>query len=114
MAPKTPRRLAEGARRDVASLVLIDAPSVRTVRRRYAETLASESPDTVLEFVSALLNGGGWAERVVAWEVLAAHEGAFARLNDRRVEMMAHGLSDWGSVDLYGVTIVGQAWRAGL
>ncbi len=27
---------------------------------------------------------------------------------------MAHGLSDWGSVDLYGVTVLGQAWRAGL
>ena len=27
---------------------------------------------------------------------------------------MAHGLSDWGSVDLFGVTVLGQAWRAGL
>jgi 3-methyladenine DNA glycosylase AlkD len=107
-------RFAEEVRRDLASLARIDAPSVRAVRRRYAATLASESPNNVLKFVDALLNGGGWAERVVAWEVLAAHEGAFARLNDRRVEMMAHRLSDWGSVDLYGVTVVGQAWRAGL
>jgi 3-methyladenine DNA glycosylase AlkD len=27
---------------------------------------------------------------------------------------MAHGLADWGSVDLFGVTVVGPAWRAGL
>lgn len=26
---------------------------------------------------------------------------------------MATGLSDWASVDLYGVTVLGQAWRDG-
>jgi 3-methyladenine DNA glycosylase AlkD len=76
--------------------------------------LADESPRIVLRFVRSLLGGAGWAERVVAWEVLAAHEGAFGLLNDRLVEEMADGLSDWGSVDLYGVTVLGQAWRAGL
>jgi 3-methyladenine DNA glycosylase AlkD len=28
-------------------------------------------------------------------------------------EEMAHGLSDWGTVDLLGVTVLGQAWRSG-
>jgi 3-methyladenine DNA glycosylase AlkD len=64
--------------------------------------------------VRSLLGNGAWAERVVAWEVLAAHERAFVLFNDRLAEEMAQGLSDWGSVDLYGVTVLGQAWRAGL
>ena len=68
----------------------------------------------MLRFVRSLLDRAGWAERVVAWEVLAGHEGAFALLDDRLAEEMAKGLSDWGSVDLYGVTVLGQAWRSGL
>ena len=106
--------LADEIRGDLASLPHIDTPSVRSLRRRYSKRLADESPTVVLQCVRSLLEGAGWAERVVAWEVLAAHERAFCLLNDRRVEEMAHGLSDWGSVDLFGVTVLGQAWRAGL
>ena len=101
--------LAEEVRRDLASLPRIDTPSVRSVRRRYSKVLANESPRIVLRFVMSLLAGGGWAERVVSWEVLAAHERAFGLLNDRLVEEMAHGLADWGSVDLFGVTVLGPA-----
>jgi DNA alkylation repair enzyme len=106
--------LADEARRDLASLPRIDAPSVRSLRRRYSHLLTDESPRVVLQFVRSLLDAAGWAERVVSWEVLAAHERAFALLNDGLVEGMAHGLSDWGSVELFGVTVLGQAWRAGL
>jgi len=31
-------------------------------------------------------------------------------VNDKLVDEMSEGLSDWGSVDLFGVTILGQAW----
>ena len=106
--------LADEVRRGLASLPRVDTPSVRSLRRRCSKGLTDAAPKTVLRFVRSLLDGAGWAERVVAWEVLAVHEGAFRLLNDRLVEAMAHGLSDWGSVDLYGVTVVGQAWRAGL
>jgi len=106
--------LAAEVRRDLASLPRIDTPSVRSVRRRYSKVLADESPRIVLRFVMSLRADAGWAQRVVSWEVFAAHERAFGLLNDRLVEEMAHGLADWGSVDLFGVTVVGPAWRAGL
>lgn len=106
--------IADDARRDLASLQQLNTPSVRAVRRRYSRVLAGASPQTVLRFVRSLLAGAGWAERVVAWEVLAGHAPAFDLLNDRLAEQMAKGLADWGSIDLYGVTVLGQAWRAGL
>jgi 3-methyladenine DNA glycosylase AlkD len=106
--------LADEVRRELAALRRIDTPSVRSLRRRYSRVLADESPKVVLQFVRSLLDRAGWAERVVALEVLAAHERAFGLLNDRLVEEMAHGLADWGSVDLFGVTVLGQAWRKGL
>jgi 3-methyladenine DNA glycosylase AlkD len=111
---KASLNLVDEVRRDLASLPRVDTPFVRLLRRRYSKVLAEASPKTVLQFVRSLLDASGWAERVVLFEVLTAHERAFGLLNDRLVEEMAHGLSDWGSVDLFGVTVLGQAWRAGL
>jgi 3-methyladenine DNA glycosylase AlkD len=98
-------------RSDLKRLPRLDASSVRSVRRRYSKALKTKSPAEVIAFVRSLLDGGGWAERVVAWEVLAEHPEAFALVDDRLVEEMAEGLSDWGSVNLYGITVLGQAWR---
>ena len=67
-----------------------------------------------MKIVRRLLDGAGWTERVIAFELLASHKPAFQLLNDRIVDEMAEGLSDWGSVDLFGVTVLGQAWREGL
>jgi 3-methyladenine DNA glycosylase AlkD len=98
---------------ELERLPRLDTPSVRSIQRRYSKLFKTKPPEEVIEFVRSLLDGGGWAERVVAWEVLANHSGAFALVDDRLVEEMAEGLSDWGSVDLFGVTVLGQAWREG-
>ena len=86
---------------------------MRRVRQRYSKMLETESADVVLRFVRGLLWNAGWAERVVAWETLALHPAGACALNDRLVEEMADGLEDWGSVDAFGVTVLGQAWREG-
>ena len=101
-------------RRRLAALEPLNTPSVRKLRRDYAKQLADAPPGTVLRFVRSLLDGGAWPERVIAYEVLAGHAGAFRLLDDRAAEAMARNLADWASVDLYGVTVLGQAWRAGL
>jgi 3-methyladenine DNA glycosylase AlkD len=98
-------------RSDLNRLPRLDASSVRSVRRRYSAAVKTSPPQEVIAFVRSLLDGGGWAERVIAWEVLAKHPEAFALVEDRLVEQMAKGLSDWGSVDLFGVTVLGRAWR---
>jgi 3-methyladenine DNA glycosylase AlkD len=105
---------ADQARRELAALSVVNAPSVRAIVRRYSRQLRGAAPAMVLDFAQALLRDATWAERVIAWEVLAANADAFRMINDRLVEQMARGLSDWPSVDLYGVTVVGRAWREGL
>lgn len=105
--------LSKIVRRDLAALPKQDAPSVRRLRRRHSKALERESPEVVLEFVRLLLRDASWAERVVAWETLARHRFAFAHVDDQLAEEMAEGLSDWGSVDLYAVTVLGRAWRDG-
>jgi 3-methyladenine DNA glycosylase AlkD len=106
------RDLTTVVRREIAALSRPDAASLRLIRRRYSEALKEEPPELVLRFVRSLSSSG--AERVVACEVLAYHPGAMDLLNDRLVEAMAEGLSDWGSVDVFGGTVAGVAWREGL
>jgi len=109
-----PDEIAASIRRDLASLSHHDVPSVREVRRQYSTSLKIAAPKSVLRIVRRLLRGGGWPERLIAFELLAGHKAAFELVDDKTVEEMATGLSDWGSVDLFGVTILGQAWREGL
>jgi 3-methyladenine DNA glycosylase AlkD len=71
-------------------------------------------PGIAMETVRRLLAFGDWRYRVLAFELLAGHPAAFGALTDAAVEALGEGLADWGSVDLFGVTVAGKAWREGL
>jgi len=108
-----PSRLAARARKDLAKLTHHDVPMVRSVRRRYSNLLKGQPARAVIGFAIELADGGDWPERLIAYEVVAAHRAAAASLGERHVARMANGLADWGTVDLFGVTILGPAWRDG-
>jgi 3-methyladenine DNA glycosylase AlkD len=108
------RAWSKAVRKDIAALARCNVASVRAVRRRYSRALKSEPAEDVLHFVRALLADGDWPARLVACETLESHKAAMRLLNNDLAEEMAQGLSDWGSVDLLGVTVLGQAWREGL
>lgn len=115
---KAPRRASVAAivaavRRDLGSLPIATTPAVRAVRVRYSKALATEAPKTILGVAAALVRGGTWPERVVAFELLSGHRDGMSRLDHVLVDRFGAGLEDWGSVDLYGVTIAGVAWRDG-
>jgi 3-methyladenine DNA glycosylase AlkD len=109
-----PDEIAASIRHDLASLSRQDAPSVRTIRQQYSRSLKAAPADSVFKLIRRLLHRGGWPERLIAFELLAGHKASFQLVDDKTVEEMSTGLSDWASVDLFGVTILGQAWRAGL
>ncbi|MEX2153083.1 MAG: DNA alkylation repair protein [Gemmatimonadaceae bacterium] len=87
---------------------------MRRLRRHYTRSLAQSPPSIVRAVARELLRTPGWTTRLVAYELLAGHREAFASLRERDVVAMGRGLSDWGSVDLFGVTVSGPAWRMGL
>jgi hypothetical protein len=101
-------------RQDLQENAGTGAASVRNVRRKYSWKLKQENPERLLVVVTALVCSGAWDDRLVGFELLLSHSGAFRKLNDELVEQLADGLADWGSVDLFGVTISGPAWREGL
>jgi 3-methyladenine DNA glycosylase AlkD len=103
----------ESIRRDLAASGASDTPSVRAVRRRWTRWLEREPSDHVLTIARELAHTGSWRERLIAYELLRHHEQAFRNLDDAFVESLTSGLSDWGVVDLFAVTVAGPAWRAG-
>jgi 3-methyladenine DNA glycosylase AlkD len=91
-----------------------DTPALRVVRRWLSRTLAKAAPSLVLAVADALVKRGGWADRLIAYETVAEHRPAFTALDETRVIRWSQGLADWGTVDLLGCTLAGQAWREGI
>jgi 3-methyladenine DNA glycosylase AlkD len=91
-----------------------DTPALRCVRRRLTPVLANVRPPFVLAVADALVKRGRWTDRLIAYETVAGHRGAFAALRERRLIRWSNGLADWGTVDLFGCTLGGQAWRQGV
>jgi 3-methyladenine DNA glycosylase AlkD len=91
-----------------------DTPSLRRVRRSLSRRLSKARPPLVLAVADALVKRGSWADRMIAYETVAGHRAAFAALDEGRVICWSEGLADWGTVDLFGCTLGGQAWRQGL
>jgi len=108
-----PASLARLARADLAALTLRSTPAVRLVRRRYSNLLKQQPARAVIEFAIAVSADGRWEGRLIACEAIALHPSALSALGERHVARMAKGLANWGTVDLFGVTILGPAWREG-
>jgi 3-methyladenine DNA glycosylase AlkD len=91
-----------------------DTQALRSVRRSLSKTLAKAAPTLVLAVADALVKRGRWTDRIIAYETVAEHPSAFAALDEARVIGWSQGLTDWGTVDLFGCTLGGQAWREGI
>jgi 3-methyladenine DNA glycosylase AlkD len=99
---------------EVSQLERPNVPSLRRVRRALSRRLANSPPTTVLGVADALVRRGGFADRMIAYELVAGHAAALAALSRVRIIRWSRGLADWTTVDLFGCTLGGQAWRTGL
>ena len=51
--------------------------------------------------------------RWVAYELIRHHKTTFESLTDETIERIGRGLDSWQSVDAFGCTLSGPAWRTG-
>jgi 3-methyladenine DNA glycosylase AlkD len=98
---------------DVDRLSAATTPAIRGVRRRYSKTLARESADLIVEIADRLFADDSWAGRQIACELVVQRRDVVRRLTGPMVEAWSKAFSDWGSIDLFGVTVAGVAWREG-
>jgi 3-methyladenine DNA glycosylase AlkD len=82
---------------------------VRAVRRAWSRRLRSAPPEAVVALAVALVDRQRW----VAYELVYAHPGGLDSLGVEAVERLGQGMADWGSVDAFGCSVSGPAWRRG-
>jgi 3-methyladenine DNA glycosylase AlkD len=81
---------------------------IRRVRREYSRRLRTVPGDQVVALVLALADRHRW----VAYELLYHHPAGLESVGIGEVELLGQGMSDWGTVDAFGCTVSGPAWRA--
>ena len=111
--PATVVDIVNAVRADLRTLPTLSADEIRGMRRRLSNRLVDARPSHVVDVADRLLSRGSAAERLVGTELLIARPDAIRRVKSRDVEKWATGLDDWGSIDMYGVTVAGVAWREG-
>jgi 3-methyladenine DNA glycosylase AlkD len=97
---------------ELRALPLQNTPSMRGVRRKYSRRLRDADPGFVLALARQLIENHG--QRWVAYELIAAHGGAFQCLAADELEALGQGIGSWGAVDSFARTLAGPAWRDGL
>jgi 3-methyladenine DNA glycosylase AlkD len=110
----TPRQILAELDAQLARLPVRNVPSVRKVRRQFTRSLATAASSVVLAVADLLAERGDWPHMLIAYELVAAHRAALAALDRRRLARWSRRLASWETVDLFGCTIGGQAWRAGV
>ena len=109
--PTDPGQVAAQMDRELGALPVRNTPNERAVRRRYSRLLKEADPEFVLEVAAALLNDYGY--RGHAYELIAAHRAAFARIGAAELEELGQGINSWWSVDSFARTLAGPAWLKG-
>jgi 3-methyladenine DNA glycosylase AlkD len=96
---------------EVRALPKRNTPSVRAVRRRYSRRLKDADGRFALEVGRALVHEHG--HRGIAYELILAHKGAFALVDEDELLDLGCGIDSWWSVDSFARTLSGPAWLHG-
>ena len=96
---------------DVGALPKQNTPSIRRVRRQYSREIRGCQPALVLDVATRLVETRRL--RWVAYELIRHHKPTFEMLTDATIERIGQGLDSWQSVDAFGCTLSGPAWRIG-
>jgi 3-methyladenine DNA glycosylase AlkD len=107
--PLDPIALAGEIDREIRALPAQSVQPVRGVRRTWSRRLRAVPAEAVAAVAMALVDQQRW----VAYELLSHHPGGLDHLGVEEVERLGEGMADWGSVDAFGCSVSGPAWRRG-
>lgn len=107
----SPIELALIFNKEQRALSIHTTDSERILRLKYSNLLCQASAEYVMSFASHLLFTHGY--RWQAYEIIAAHKGAFQSLRTDELEVLGQGINSWWTVDAFARTLAGPAWRDG-
>jgi 3-methyladenine DNA glycosylase AlkD len=105
----SPIELALIFNKEQRALSIHTTDSERILRLKYTNLLCQAPAEYVMSFASQLLFTHG--HRWQAYEIIAAHKGAFQSLRADELEALGHGINSWWTVDAFARTLSGPAWR---
>jgi hypothetical protein len=108
----SPVELATAFDLEHLALAIHKTDTERAVCRKYTNLIRQAPPDYVLAFARQMLFAH--SHRWQAYEIIAAHQGAFHSLGADELEELGQGINSWWSVDSFARTLSGPAWRDGL
>jgi len=103
------RETAAEIHSQLQALPVKNTPSERRVRHTFSRVLRKEDGHFVVQIAKVLRREHGYWS--VAYELIAAHQGAFRLVEERELEELGRGLDSWWSVDSFARTLSGPAWR---
>lgn len=92
----------------------MNAAALHRVRREFSKQLRAAPAAVVLDLAEDLLEGRSTSGRFLACGLIRHHPSAFLKLNARKLERQAAGMSSWSDVDIFATVLAGHAWREGL
>jgi 3-methyladenine DNA glycosylase AlkD len=108
----TPAELAAAFDTEQQALATHNTDTERAICQKYTNIVRQAPPKYVLAFARQLLFTH--SHRWQAYEIIAAHPGAFHSLGADELEQLGQGINSWWSVDSFARTLSGPAWRDGL
>jgi 3-methyladenine DNA glycosylase AlkD len=108
-----PEDVAVEMRRRVRAADGWNTAALRALRREFTRRLAASDAALLLELARRLVSEPEFLYRFLAYELVAHHPAARARLRSRDVVDLGRGLDSWAAVDTFACYISGPAWRDG-
>ncbi|MEM7203932.1 MAG: DNA alkylation repair protein [Planctomycetota bacterium] len=107
------RAFTEGYFPSAMRILGVPVPDLRRVAKATARAVRDWPPERVHQLVDQVIAKNTVEGRQAAYEIVAAHAGAFAALDTRRIEALGQGMDNWASVDAFATSISGRAWLSG-
>jgi 3-methyladenine DNA glycosylase AlkD len=107
----SPAELASAYVGEHLALTIHNTNTERAIRRKFSSLLRQAPSEYILNFARQLLFEHDL--RWQAYELIAAHKGAFQSLGSVELEELGQGINSWWAVDAFARTLSGPAWRDG-
>jgi 3-methyladenine DNA glycosylase AlkD len=96
----------------IQALTVHNTPMMRSVRRKYSQSLKRADPEFILQLARELVKKNG-PYRWIAYEMIMKHPPTFQRLGANELEELGQGINSWWSVDDFARLLAGPAWLRG-
>jgi len=97
----------------LGSLSIVNAESMRAIRRDFSKRLATAEPEVVIKVALKLIERPGLENRFIAYELVSHHTASLHSLKARDLERFGLGMDNWAAVDTFGCYLSGPVWREG-